>query len=535
MAGSTSTLNFIQFQLNSCIHGHEKCRENLVQISQGPLSWPSRVLEIQPTTSQVRLVQFKPQMAQRYAAVSYCWGPKHPHLKAEASSLSRLREGISWSELPKTLRDAVDIVAKIGCSWIWIDSLCIVQDDNNDWATEAVKMSTVYKHALVTIIASSATSCSDGFLEKVRKPSVHLGEVSLGQDKTVELRGRVLHDWGHHRGGPQSDESQYTKWLDPVDYRGWTLQERVLSTRYLCFTSGEVQFSCQESRACECGQRLFGDLYNTTDPEEQWFSTVQEYACRSFTKQSDVIMAFKGIQHRTAAKLQEVACVSMIWLQPTLNTFTARSLLWYRHGYEGSAYFPTDLSLPSYSWTSIKGAFTHYSPRQFQTAKFPTRYLGLDDEHTKWKEPDGARIRLAGPLYPAKLAIPEPGKSMPEFTVKVELLDTGGPRASRIYMDGPLKRLPLAEKDGGGFTLARAQYESLDESERARVNNKIEETYVVVLLVMIGNDEESDGIGLVLARSSESPYNYQRLGVLSLSNFYKPPFPRTPMEEVRIY
>ncbi|KAK8015730.1 hypothetical protein PG991_008618 [Apiospora marii] len=535
-AGSPSTINFIQYQLNNCIHAHEKCREDLSKTSHGVITWPSRVLEIQPTTSRVRLIEFEPKMAQRYAAVSYCWGPKHPHIKAEASSLSSLREGMSWFELPKTLSDAVALAAKIGCRWIWIDSMCIIQDDEQDWAREATKMSTVYKFALVTIITSSAACCNEGFLDKVRKPSVHLGEVAAGQDKTVELRGRILYDWGHHRGGPQSHDSHYNKWLDPVDYRGWTLQERVLSSRYLCFTSGEVQFSCHESRACECGQQLFGDMYAAADPEEQWFSTVQEYSRRNLTKQSDVTVAFKGIQHTTAAKIPKATCVSMIWLQPDLTPLTARSLLWYRYGYEEiRAYFPKDLDVPSYSWTSLKGEFIHSPRSQFQTAMFPTRCFGLDDEDTKCKELDGEIIRLLGPLYPAKLAIPEPGKSMPDFVVKVELVDTDGPRASTCYIDGPLKRMPVSEEGGGGFTLARAHYENLDESEMARTTNKIEETPVVVLLVMIRDEKETHGTGLVLARSSESPDIYQRLGILSLSNYADLPFPRTPMQEVCVF
>ncbi|KAK8108587.1 hypothetical protein PG984_014388 [Apiospora sp. TS-2023a] len=530
-----STLNFIQYQLNNCVHGHEKCRKDLSQISQKPISWPSRVLEIQPTTCRVQLVQFKPDMIQRYAAVSYCWGPRHPHLKAESSSLSSLREGISWSDLPKTLSDAVALTAKIGCRWIWIDSMCIVQDDEQDWAREATKMSTVYKHALVTIIASSAACCNEGFLDKARKPSAHLGEVSAGQDKSIELRGRVLYDWGHHRGGPQSHDSHYNKWLDPVDYRGWTLQERVLSSRYLCFTSGEVQFSCHESRTCECGQQLFGDLCAATDPEEQWFSMVQEYSRRSLTKQSDVTVAFKGIQQMAAAKIQEVTCVSMIWLQPTMTPFTARSLLWYRYGREEiPAYFPKNLTVPSYSWASLKGEFIHSSSRQFQGAKFPTICLGLDVEDTKGGDIDETSIRLLGPLYSAKLAVSEPGESMPELFANVEILDTSGPRASTCYLDGPLDRVS-SEIEEGCFTLSRASFDTLEESELARTSTRIEETPVFVLLVMIKDGEERNGTGLLLARSAKSLDAYERIGVLLLSNYSELPFPRAPIQEVCVF
>ncbi|KAK8123457.1 HET-domain-containing protein [Apiospora kogelbergensis] len=479
-------------------------------------------------------------MAQKYAALSYCWGLQLPHLKAEASTLSKLREGVSWYDLPKTLSDAVALAAKIGCRWIWIDSMCIVQDDKQDWATEAAKMSTVYQHALVTVIANSASCCNEGFIDKPRKPSVRLGEVSsTEQGKSVEVYGRVLYDWGYHRGGPQSHMIQYTKWRDPVDYRGWTLQESVLSTRYLCFTSGEVQFRCQERKACECGQHLYGRLHNTTDPKELWFETVEEYARRRLTRQSDITVAFKGIQHMTAAKIREenMTCVSMIWLQPKLTSFSASSLLWFRNSREDPAYFPKGLPCPSYSWTSVNGSFIHSIPRQLQNLKFPTRCLGLDVEDTKGKELDGTSIRLLGPLYPATLAIPEPAKPRPGTNYlgieRVELLTALRFHSSFCYIDGPMKRIPISEEMGGGFTLARAEFSNLEESETARYSNKIEETPVFVLLVMIGGEDERSGEGLVLARSAESRDEYQRLGFVTLTN-YEPHFPRTPMQEVRI-
>ncbi|KAK8117476.1 uncharacterized protein PG998_005757 [Apiospora kogelbergensis] len=500
-ASSPMTHNFIQCQINNCIQSHEECREHPSQMSQGRIiSWPSRVLEIENTTSLVRLVQFEPEMAQHYAAVSYCWGLKHPHLKAEASTLNSLREGISWYDLPKTLSDAVVLAARIGCRWIWIDSMCIIQDNEQDWAMEAAKMSTVYQHALVTIIANSASCCNEGFLENPRKPSVKLGQVSTGHGKSVELRGRVLYDWGYHRGGPQSHQSHYTKWRDPVDYRGWTLQESILSTRSLCFTSGEVQFSCQKSKACECGKQLFGKLYNTTDPKELWFKTVEEYACRSLTKQSDITVAFKGIQHMTAAKLR--------------GRMLPRKEL-------------------------VVGTFKHSYPHQLQHAKYPSRCLSMDAEDMKGKEMDGTSIRFFGPLYPAMFSIPEPAKPKYNFVIneKVKLLGDGGPRGGpsvvSCYIDGPLERTAILDEDESGFTLTRAQHNNLEKSQTARYSTKIEETPVFVLLVVIDNEEERDGSGLLLARSAKSPDEYQRLGVVTLSN-YRLQFPRAPMREVRI-
>jgi hypothetical protein len=83
-------------------------------------------------------------------------------------TLGAFRAGIPASELPKSLGNAIIATRKLGLRYLWIDSLCIVQDDKKDKAEEISEMPQIYQNAYVTISAASAANCHDGFLH-VRK------------------------------------------------------------------------------------------------------------------------------------------------------------------------------------------------------------------------------------------------------------------------------------------------------------------------------------------------------------------------------
>lgn len=102
-----------------------------------------------------------------YATLSYCWGyipkAKRELLNTSSNIASRL-SGISMDELPKTLQHAVWTVRALGISYIWIDALCIIQDDLNDWTKEASRMGHTYQQSCVTTAATTSNSSFDGFL-----------------------------------------------------------------------------------------------------------------------------------------------------------------------------------------------------------------------------------------------------------------------------------------------------------------------------------------------------------------------------------
>lgn len=95
-----------------------------------------------------------------YAALSHCWGHSPP-LITKSNFLDRLA-GISFKSMPRTFQNAVTVAQRLGCSYNWIDSLCIVQDSPEDWMSESKKMGTIYQHARVTIAATGANNGTGG-------------------------------------------------------------------------------------------------------------------------------------------------------------------------------------------------------------------------------------------------------------------------------------------------------------------------------------------------------------------------------------
>ncbi|KAI0127903.1 heterokaryon incompatibility protein-domain-containing protein [Xylariales sp. AK1849] len=532
-ASSTTSYNFIKYNLNKCVQSHFSCRayqDKMRQVLGG--GWPKRILKIDTSKSQVRLIDFQPAMAQKYTALSYCWGGRTKQVRATASTLPKLRKGFSISNLPRTIRDAIEVAVNLGSGLIWIDAMCIIQDDEDDWTVEASKMSMVYSNALVTIIASSAKSCDEGFLHKVRKPSILVSKVQVGT-QPVEIRARVLRDWGHHQSGPQSPDDHQARWLDPVDSRGWILQERLLSARYISFTTGEVQWGCQTSRVCECGQPTNEKLYDAMSPEEQWFVTVKEYSTRHLEKVTDKLTALAGIARKMSTMLKRTWTWygAGIWLAPRIGPLEARSLLWYRYRGMAPAYFPDKYTAPTFSWASVIGEVVHLSANKFDHCMFPPRIIDVNMETARpdeFGQVKNGYIRLHASLIRARLSLDKPSKyNYP----KINGIGEDGIRAVQsCHLDGALERVPHPK---GGFTVRRRISESLQESEIACRSLQFGETEVFVLPILL-NLTTCFGEGVVLARSLTKP-GYERIGVTGLEYDRNKGFTRSAGEEFDLY
>ena len=111
-----------------------------------------------------------------YIALSHCWG-KNPIVRTTTSTLAQRKQGIEISLLPPTFRDAIIIARRLDVRYLWIDSLCIIQDDELDWQTESAKMSTIYQHALLTISAGLSSHGGGCFCKTPW----------LGHQKSVEI------------------------------------------------------------------------------------------------------------------------------------------------------------------------------------------------------------------------------------------------------------------------------------------------------------------------------------------------------------
>jgi hypothetical protein len=113
-----------------------------------------------------KLIESDADNGEPYLALSYCLGKGLPLTTIRANLKKHMQEGgIPFSEVPRTLQDAFFLVRYLGFRYIWVDCICIVQDDKADWQREAARMGDIYSNAYLTIAATRASHCGQGFLQ----------------------------------------------------------------------------------------------------------------------------------------------------------------------------------------------------------------------------------------------------------------------------------------------------------------------------------------------------------------------------------
>ncbi|TVY88520.1 hypothetical protein LAWI1_G007433 [Lachnellula willkommii] len=211
---------------------------------------PKRTLSFRVSTNgkaDVRVVENVSQSG-RYIALSHCWGSSQLCV-LDSKTISQFNISIPWSQLPKTFQDAILFSAKLGVNHIWIDALCIVQDDPDDWERESARMADIYQNSFLTLAATAASNGMGGCFSdaEIVAPSEH--ELT-GLQSFIGLDRIVVRTKLQHWAWPPSKASMK---LHPLLQRGWAFQERILSPRVLHFCKDELLWECREENICECG------------------------------------------------------------------------------------------------------------------------------------------------------------------------------------------------------------------------------------------------------------------------------------------
>jgi hypothetical protein len=219
---------------------------------------PSRVMDVGTANEDRRLVRLVvpgPSQRGRYVALSHCWGnPSEEEREASctfASNLAQRCEGIPVAQLGKTFQDAIAVTRGLGERYLWIDSLCIIQDDKSDWMHESTRMGTVFSSAYCVIAATAAAGTQSGFL----RPPPANRFVALPTPSGAPLY--LCETVDDFRGDVEQAG---------LSRRGWVLQERALARRTIHFSSGQTYWECGRGIHCETLALLNKYCFPATHP-----------------------------------------------------------------------------------------------------------------------------------------------------------------------------------------------------------------------------------------------------------------------------
>jgi hypothetical protein len=228
-AASKTHFDILRQFLRNCDANHPKCPPP----KTAPL--PTRLIDLGTHESPTILIyETKPTDSLQYIALSHPWGPG-PHFCTFRNDLEKYKKHISFDKLPATFQHAVTTTRELGLRYLWVDSICIIQGPDGDFAQEATRMEDVFSSAYCVLAASSAKGQEDGFLTP-RKENDFLTFDKGGQPLYI---CRFMDDFKTH------------VLEGPLNKRGWVLQERALAHRTIFFTDRQTYWECGEGVRCE--------------------------------------------------------------------------------------------------------------------------------------------------------------------------------------------------------------------------------------------------------------------------------------------
>ena len=503
---SDSSYSLASAWLRDCLANHKLCN----RIANADFAPPTRVIDLglQEEKLLPRLhLSSSEDLNMKYIALSHCWGMTKPAI-LKKNMLRTMIRGIDWSRLPKTFQDAMVITRRLGFRYLWIDSLCIMQDSLEDWSKESGNMQNVYVNCVLTIAASWGRDGGTGLFVE-RKP--------LNQQPCRIFRNACS---GSYIQPNMTDVSKAAKRhnTESLEERAWAVQERFLPARLLSYRSFELQWNCLEIHGSESwptglrrraklleaeGFRIhlqYGpkntafrdisklsarsgrlDLSYMEDFYSHWEDILQTYTQAQLTYQSDIVVAISGIL-KSIEKWTGLTNVFGVWKE-----LLPIDLLWVCM--DPTAQATRSLLCPSWSWASLVGT---------KKAMFTTSTMFRLVSKDAAGESDPALIK-------ARVLSLEQPSAASKRPMKMEI--QGPILRSKVHWSG--KYRPSLEGIGESFCVMDSPDDHMSDET------------VSCLLILERN--KGDGItpitmhrlGLVLACSKEEKEAYVRIGVWS--------------------
>ncbi|KAK4208671.1 heterokaryon incompatibility protein-domain-containing protein [Rhypophila decipiens] len=375
--GTPENMRLAKHWLRNCLENHPRCLSSAHAHARSTDWLPTRLLYVgSEPYSRLRLVSTAQDNLGlvSYAALSYRWGDQSQFCLTSAK-IEQYHESIAFCELSKTLQEAVKTCRSIGLEYLWVDALCIVQGDFNDWSRESAVMSKVYGFATCTIAAANSGEDEAGCFAtrnqyQVRPCPVPNPLNPAASKHRFYIRPRFLKDIF-------DQEVRQSAWYT----RGWVFQERMLSSRLLIFGKTQMLWACQEIQAAESWpsgktsenfidrftsfevekrrlEKLLDPSRHVTAINDLWAVLLRRYAAstNNFTNMSDRLVALQGLASQIHESTGRRYCAGL-WLDDKLPA----SLLWIASGRTVNR--PADTRAPSWSWASLDCAIEFNSGR----------------------------------------------------------------------------------------------------------------------------------------------------------------------------
>ncbi|KAI0972442.1 HET-domain-containing protein [Xylaria arbuscula] len=467
-SGSESSLDVVASFIKQCEDGHDGC-------SRGDSLLPSRILDVGEGGTSIKLIE--PVQGHRgiYASLSYCWGDT-VSFTSSRQTINARRQGIQLSEIPKTFSDAVKLCRHLDIRYLWIDSICICQDDADDWARESARMCDVYSNAYLVIAANHASNSSQGvFHNRPTRPSAAVDHPELGRGVHAHLIFNCdQHDWDS-RGFPE----------EPLSKRGWALQERLLARHILHYNTQQIYFECdqgvfgedgsfQDARHCSLGAILPTSSTGASRSREElnlWCRIVHLFGTRKLTKTSDKFPALSGLAALFGRRCQ-AEYIAGLW-----RTAMIAGLAWQGLGErKPQAATPDEYIGPSWSWASYGGVAAMHAEEWTDVAEVIEWHVELKNEANPFGELRNAWLRIRAPIV--RLIPPE------EVTTEDEEYE----KKRRLAGQPPHPRLRTQYTDK-----SQRYYTTLDYNDFAWSEEWKDLGLEIMLLGSYEDSEESEG------------------------------------------
>jgi hypothetical protein len=303
-----------------------------------------------------------------WATLSHCWGGTSP-LTTTKDTIKEHQRRIPLESMPRTFRDAVVIARKLGIQHVWIDSLCIVQDSDEDWRQESSHMADIYRFSVVNIAAEASRHANDGIFKPRPEDSVSV---------ILPLTRAEHHLDGEVHICPALDnwETSMSHKVSVLATRGWVLQESLLSPRTIHYGAEQIFWACGSVILAE------GDMdpppkgsYSSSlwdwhfskrflkNPDtatsngmeslsnvwyKRWYEVVMNYSKRKLTRPSDVFPALSGLAQLFHQQLEG-------YVAGLFKGDLHRGLLWHTSAFSQDERSP---HAPTWSWASVIGTVT---------------------------------------------------------------------------------------------------------------------------------------------------------------------------------